>query len=93
MNFRRFSVNDTTKKCHEFASNLNDYIDGEIDPALCEEIEKHIGQCENCRIMVDTLKQTVRLCCDGKEQTLPAELESRLNNMLKARWEAKFGKK
>ncbi len=81
------------KPCHEMISNLGDFVDGDADPELCEEIRKHVGQCENCRLMVDTLKQTVTLCCDGKEQTLPAELEARLNSLLKARWEEKFGKK
>ena len=74
-------------------SNLTDYIDGELDPELCEEIQKHVGQCQNCKLMVDSLKQTVRLCCDGKEQKLPESLEKNLNNLLKARWEQKFGKK
>jgi anti-sigma factor RsiW len=81
------------KNCREFASKLNDYVDGELEPGLCEEIEKHIGSCENCRIMVDTMKKTVTLCCAGKEVSLPADLEERLNNLLKARWEKKFGKK
>lgn len=80
------------KKCHDYISGLNDYLDGEIDPELCEEIEKHIGQCENCRIMVDTLKQTVTLCREGQPERLPEKLESKLNNMLKERWEKKFGK-
>lgn len=80
------------KKCHDYISGLNDYLDGAIDPELCEEIEKHIGQCENCRIMVDTLKQTVTLCREGRPEKLPEKLEKKLNNMLKERWEKKFGK-
>lgn len=80
------------KKCEEYIGGLADYIDGEIDPALCEEIERHIGQCNNCRIMVDTMRQTVRLCRDGRQEPLPAALEQRLNKLLKARWDKKFGK-
>lgn len=80
------------KKCEEYIGGLADYIDGEIDPDLCAEIERHIGQCRNCRIMVDTMRQTVKLCRDGKQEPLPAELEGRLNDLLKARWDKKFGK-
>ena len=80
------------RKCHDYINELNDYLDGEIDPSLCREIEKHIGMCENCRIMVDTLKQTVKLCREGKEEKLPQSLENKLNNLLKSRWEKKFGK-
>ncbi len=80
------------KKCLDYINELNDYLDGEIDSSLCAEIEAHIGECKNCRIMVDTMKQTVKLCREGKEEKLPVTLENKLNNMLKERWEKKFGK-
>jgi predicted anti-sigma-YlaC factor YlaD len=79
-------------KCPDYISDLNDYLDGTIDSNLCAEIEKHLGQCENCRIMVDTMKQTVSLCRDGKPEPLPQSLKSKLNNLLKERWQKKFGK-
>ena len=81
------------KKCEEYIGGLADYIDGDVDPSLCEEIERHIGQCKNCRIMVDTMRQTVQLCREGKPEPLPEALEQRLNSLLKARWDKKFGTK
>jgi anti-sigma factor (TIGR02949 family) len=80
------------KKCHDYIQGLNEYLDGEVSPELCDEIEKHIGECENCRIMVDTLKQTVTLCREGKEEKLPEQLESKLKNILKEHWDKKFPK-
>jgi len=82
-----------TRNCPEYVSELNDYLDGTLDQDLCSEIEKHLGECENCRIMVDTLKQTVKLCRGGKEEPLPPALEARLNNLLKTKWDKKFGRK
>ena len=82
-----------TKNCEKFLGELSDYVDGEIDPELCAEIEKHVGECENCRIMVDTLKKTVKLCCDGKCDELPKELDKKLNDMLRKKWEKKFSEK
>lgn len=80
------------RSCQDYISDLSDYIDGAADPGLCAEIEKHLGECENCRIMVDSLKQTVTLCRDGKPEALPEALEKRLNSLLKARWDKKFGR-
>jgi len=80
------------KKCAEYIGGLNDYLDGEVSPELCEEIEKHVGECENCRIMVDTLRQTVSLCREGRNERLPAALESKLNDLLREKWRQKFGK-
>ncbi len=79
--------------CSKYIQNIADFIDGEIDETLCADIEKHLKECNNCRLMVDTLKQTVVLCRDGKKEKLPPELEAKLNNVLKARWQKKFGNK
>ena len=81
------------KHCSKYIQNIADYIDGEIDESLCADIEKHLKECNNCRLMVDTLKQTVVLCRDGKKEKLPPEIENKLNNSLKLRWEKKFGPK
>lgn len=77
-------------KCREYIKDLNDYLDGEIEPELCEEIEKHIGECRNCRLMVDSMLKTVTLVREGKAEKLPASLEQQLNDKLKARWQKKF---
>lgn len=82
-----------TKDCRDKISNLNDFIDGTLEPELCREITEHLGSCNECRIMVNTLEQTVRLTCDGKEKPIPPALEAKLNAKLKERWEKKFGKK
>lgn len=81
------------KACSKYIQEIADYIDGEIDAALCAQLEEHLKTCNNCRIMVDTLKQAVVLCREGKKEKLPPEIESKLNNALKKRWEKKFGKK
>lgn len=80
------------KKCAEYVTDLNDYLDGEISPELCEELERHIGRCENCRIMVDTLRKTVILCREGRKEKLPESLQQKLTDLLRQEWRKKFGK-
>ena len=79
-------------KCPEYVNELNDYLDGGLDTETCAQIEKHLGACENCRILIDTLRKTVSLCRGGKKEALPPALETRLNDLLKAHWERKFGR-
>ncbi|UCD16776.1 MAG: zf-HC2 domain-containing protein [Candidatus Zixiibacteriota bacterium] len=81
------------KECNKQIEQICDYVDGELDSSLCRELEAHLKDCKNCRIMVDSLRQTVILCREGKPERLPGELESRLNSALKRRWKKKFGKK
>lgn len=80
-------------KCPDYVNELNDFLDGTLDPETCAEIQAHLGECPNCRIMVDTMRQTVALCREGKKEPLPPALEDRLGNLLKAHWEKKFGRK
>jgi anti-sigma factor RsiW len=48
-------------QCKHLLGSLSEYIDGELQADLCAEIEEHIKDCENCRIVVDTLRKTVEL--------------------------------
>lgn len=80
------------KKCAEYLNELNDYLDGDLDPTLCADLEEHIGHCRNCKLMVDSLRMTVKLCREGGEcEELPADLSARLTGLLRQRWEQKFG--
>jgi RNA polymerase sigma-70 factor (ECF subfamily) len=79
-------------ECNKHIQSIADYIDGELGPELCSEIEEHLKGCKNCRLMVDTLRQTVILCKDGERAELPESLSSKLNEAIKRRWEKKFGK-
>jgi anti-sigma factor (TIGR02949 family) len=47
--------------CISLLRNLSDYVDGELSPELCAEIERHLDGCENCQIVVNTLKKTIEL--------------------------------
>lgn len=47
--------------CQEFLSQISDYLDNDMDPITCDELERHLVDCPNCRVFVDTLKKTVYL--------------------------------
>ncbi len=64
--------------CHDLLGSLSDYIDGALDDALCVEIESHMAECDNCQIVVDTLRKTVTLYRRLPAQPIPADLEARL---------------
>ncbi|MBK8619062.1 MAG: zf-HC2 domain-containing protein [Anaerolineales bacterium] len=51
----------THSNCASLLGSLSDYIDGELGAELCRQIEKHIAECEDCRIVVDTTRKTIDL--------------------------------
>jgi len=78
-------------RCDDLISNLSDYIDGELDAETCDALEKHLAGCNNCRLMVDSMKMTVRLCRDGVCEELPPTLKDKLEKKMAERWKKQFG--
>jgi anti-sigma factor RsiW len=73
-------------KCQQLLKALNEYVEGQIDPAVCQELEKHLADCNPCRIVVDTLRKTISLYKEGEVYELPADFKERLHQALKDKW-------
>ncbi|MCE9645172.1 MAG: zf-HC2 domain-containing protein [Chloroflexi bacterium] len=70
----------TFTSCEGLLGSLSDYIDGELGAELCRQIEKHVAECENCRIVVDTTRKTIDLVhvSNASETGLPEDVRDRL---------------
>ncbi len=69
--------------CGSLLESVSDYVDGELGNALCEEIERHMADCNNCRIVVDTFKKTISLYQEtSKKTTIPIGVRERLFHRL-----------
>lgn len=66
------------KNCKSLLGSLSDYVDGTAQEELCRELERHLADCDNCRIVVDTLKKTVYLYHSTAEADLPLAVRERL---------------
>jgi len=73
-------------KCAELLAALNEYVDGTVDPAICEEFEKHMAGCNPCQVVVDNIRQTITLYKEGKPVELPVGFHRRLHAALRQRW-------
>ncbi len=76
-------------KCEELLAALNQYVDGELDPGICSPFEEHLKGCDPCRIVVDNVRQTIRLYRVEEPFELPDALHERLRGVLRARWKGK----
>jgi RNA polymerase sigma-70 factor (ECF subfamily) len=73
-------------KCPELLRALNEYIEGEIDPAVCEELEKHLAGCNPCKVVIDNIRKTISLYKNDKVYELPLDFKQRLHQALKDKW-------
>ncbi len=73
-------------KCAELLEALNEYVDGTVDPAICEEFEAHMAGCNPCQVVVDNIRGTISLYKEGRPHALPVECHQRLHSSLRRRW-------
>ena len=64
--------------CKSLLAGISDYVDGTAQEEFCRELERHLEGCENCRIVVDTMKKTVYLYQSTSEPDMPADVRERL---------------
>ena len=69
--------------CGALLESLSEYVDGVLGDALCKEIEEHIANCNDCHVVVDTLKKTIYLYHETSVKTaIPIGVRERLFHRL-----------
>ncbi len=71
-----------SETCREIKDKLSAYLDGELESALCAEIEQHLRGCDDCRVVVDTLNKTITLYRNYGQATVPPDVHERLTRVL-----------
>ena len=61
-------------RCRQVVDKISEYLDGELDPELVRELERHLEHCEDCRVVVDTTRKTVEVFCDTEPAPLPNDV-------------------
>ncbi|MHB1390724.1 MAG: anti-sigma factor family protein [Thermoleophilia bacterium] len=65
--------------CQEIFEGLSDYVDDELAEETCREINRHLKDCYNCRVVVNTLKRTISLYHTFPKQEMPDDVRDRLH--------------
>jgi hypothetical protein len=76
--------------CDELLNALNDYVDGSIEPAVCQQFEHHLVGCNPCQIVIDNIRKTITLYKAGEPYPMPPEFHLALRQKLRERWCEKF---
>ena len=72
-----------TELCAQLQSQLPDYLDGEARAEICRAIEAHLADCDDCRVVVDTMKKTISLYRNAPREDVPQDVHARLVRVLK----------
>jgi anti-sigma factor RsiW len=64
--------------CKEFLQELTDYLDSTIDVELRLKLERHISECPNCFVILDTTQKTIKVYKGMQAQEIPQDVHVRL---------------
>lgn len=73
--------------CQGLITELTDYLDGALDSSMRADLEQHLAKCHNCRIIVNTTRQTIEIYCNAEPAPLPEDVRGRLHDALVKRME------
>lgn len=70
--------------CNQLLESLSDYIDGTLDPSICQVLEEHLDGCQNCQVVYNTTLKTIDLYHTTiLRETIPGDVRQRLFLRLK----------
>ena len=75
--------------CKEFLQELTDYLDSTVDAELRLKLERHINECPNCFVILDTTQRTIKVYKGMQPQEIPQEVHVRLMKAVERKMAAK----
>jgi len=57
---------------------LTDYLDSAVDLELRLKLERHISECPNCFVILDTTQKTIKVYKGVEPQEIPPDVHMRL---------------
>jgi anti-sigma factor RsiW len=71
--------------CAQVTALIRDYLAGELDPDLASTFEEHLRRCPDCVAFLNTYKQTVQSVQSLSYEEVPAEMQRRVRQFLRAK--------
>ncbi len=71
-----------SRRCRKMFAALSDYLDRELDPAMCAKIEAHLAGCKPCVGYLASLEETVRRIKRHRAQTMNPKIAAEVRKKL-----------
>lgn len=78
---------ERTGSCKEVFSLLSEYLNLELPPDACQELEAHIADCAPCVEFTESLRKTVEICRQYKPAELPGPLGQQAREELRGAYQ------
>jgi hypothetical protein len=68
--------------CKDFLNELSDFLDDTLDPNVRAALHKHVEECTNCWVILDTTQRTIKVYKGLEPQSIPPDIHTRLMTAL-----------
>lgn len=69
--------------CKDIRKYFDDYILGELDPAIEIQVNEHLAECDNCQKELDDKETMMNLLKDSQKFKTPDEVYSRISSKIR----------
>ena len=73
---------ERSEKCKQVFSLLSEYLNLELPPDACQEMEAHIAGCAPCVEFTESLRKTIEICHQYRPMEMPEPLGSHAREQL-----------
>lgn len=73
---------EPSERCKEVFAVLSQYLDMELPPDSCQELESHLEGCPPCIEFVESLRKSIDLCRKYSPTELPQPLSEKARHQL-----------
>jgi RNA polymerase sigma-70 factor (ECF subfamily) len=74
------------ERCREIFALLSQYLDLELPPEACRDIERHMAGCPPCVEFAESLRRTVEICRGYKPGVMPEPISESARGELERAW-------
>ncbi len=69
--------------CAQLDDRLTDLMEGTLPADVCEEVNRHLAECNNCQLVRQDLEDLARLCRQtAAPTTMPDDVKHRIEALL-----------
>lgn len=79
--------------CKDFLNELSEFLDDSVDQEIRAKLEKHVSECPNCWVILDTTQKTIKVYKGMVPQQIPVDIHSRLMTALQKKLAASNSQK
>jgi anti-sigma factor RsiW len=82
---RRIRAQQDAMTCQRVTALIRDYLAGELAPEIAAALEEHLHACPDCTAFINTYKRTTQALRSVRYENIPAEMQSRVRQFLRAK--------